>query len=116
MLKGSLAIIVVSLWTPLAFAQGANPGSATMGGGGDCTETIAGQSIDDMIASAGGIERLHELTVAQLREYDQWMSQMEKVMNQGVREKEIKDAYEQGVAARASNVELKDALECRMGM
>ncbi len=98
-----------------AFGQGAGTGSAILGGEA-CAESVAGYSVDEMIASAGGAETLYGLSVAQIAEYDRWLVEMEKVMNQGVREAEIRDLYAQGVAARENELLLKDALECRLGL
>lgn len=97
-----------------AFGQGSGTGSAIMGGEA-CAEYILDNNVDGMIASAGGLDTLYQLNLAQIAEYDRWMAEMEKVMNQGIREAEIKALYDQGVAAREVEIQLKDALECRMG-
>ncbi|WP_306151511.1 hypothetical protein [Roseovarius sp. MMSF_3281] len=115
MLKAMITITALLIQASIAHGQGSSPGSATIGGGGDCLDVVDGQSVEAMIADAGSIEHLHEVTVAQIEEYDRWLVEMEAAMNQGVREAEIKALYEQGQAARALNVDLKEALECRMG-
>lgn len=113
MRNGVLAACVVFAASS-AFGQQSGSGSAILGGI-DCAETVVGHNVDEMIASAGGLDTLYELSLAQIAEYDRWMVEMEKVMNQGVREAEIQGLYEQGIAAREAEMELKEALECRMG-
>lgn len=115
MSKATITIAVLLMQASMAYGQSASPDSATIGGGGDCLDVVDGQSVDDMIAAEGSIERLHEATVAQIEEYDIWFVELEQVMNQGVSEADIKALYKQGQAARALNVQLKEALECRMG-
>ncbi len=115
MLRSSVTTICMATFASCAFAQGTGSGSATLGGG-DCAEFVAGQSVDDMIASAGSIEHLYSLSTSQIQEYDRWLVEVEKVMNQGVKEQDIRDLYEQGIEARAMEVQLSAALECRMGM
>ena len=113
-MKRPILITLITACTTAAAAQGGNTGSATLGGA-PCADTIAGYSVDEMIAAEGSIERLHMLSSQQIEEYDRWLVEMENVLNQGVREADIQDLYNQGIAARADEVALKQALECRMG-
>lgn len=111
-----IGLVVFLSTSSMALAQSASPGSAPLGGDAVCPEMIDVYVIDDLIAEAGGIQALYDLSTAQIAEYDRWLVEMEGVMGQGVREAELAELYEMGIANRQLEVQLSEALECRMGM
>ncbi|MDN3525910.1 hypothetical protein QWY79_11620 [Halomonas sabkhae] len=82
---------------------------------GQCAQTLSnGSSVDGMIAEAGSARELLKLSRAQIDEYDKWLGELRKSMNQGVAENEIRQLYSSGQMAKKLEEELSRALECRL--
>ncbi|GED21557.1 hypothetical protein [Halomonas halmophila] len=82
---------------------------------GQCAQTLSnGASVDGMIAETGNARELLKLSRAQIDEYDKWLGELRKSMNQGVAGNEIQQLYSSGQMAKKLEEELSRALECRL--
>ena len=80
-----------------------------------CKQTVGGESMARMIGEAGGAQKLHAAATAQVREYDRFLSELQKSRHQGIREAEIEKLRKDAIRAREVNREIAKEARCYMG-